>query len=348
MAFASWRSPCRTSATGSHLVLLLSIAALAPGHCLLRRAPNASQGLAHGQTFGIPPAHPNSLGNFAPAPSPVPSSLAPLWMSNAPVYIAAAPGGPAPATVHTLAASAPGPSLPPAPGPSPSVPALVPAASVLPPLPVVRKGAFQRLVMRLRTRGAPSCRQYPQRTCPEKSKLVGPACPSGVSAFGRSSTVANWFYTHAETPSFALDLAFGCPGLRSTLPPSVHYLRADELAADACNYNDGLLPKLPDKFAEDMSGVVVALGVLEQVCDVPSFLEALKTYYRPLIVSYAPVDTKDADVSGRVNALSTAQWRAVLHNLNLDEARHQARVNLNGVTQLMYWFEPADWAPFAT
>jgi len=201
--------------------------------------------------------------------------------------------------------------------------------------------------MRLRKRGAPSCRQYPQRKCPEKVKLVGPSCLSGVSAVGRSSTVANWFFTHAETPSFALDLAFGCPGLRSTLPPSVQYLRADELAAGACNYNDGLLPKLPDKFAEDMGGVVVALGVLEQVCDVPSFLEALKTYYRPLIVSYAPVDTKDADVSGRVNAMSTAQWRAVLHNLNLDEARHQARVNLNGVTQLMYWFEPSDWAPFA-
>lgn len=173
---------------------------------------------------------------------------------------------------------------------------------------------------------------------------MGSACPGGVSALGRSSTVANWFYTHAESPSFALDLAFGCHGLRSTLPESVHYLRADELAADACNYNDGLLPKLPEKFAEDMNGVLVALGVLEQVCDVPSFLEALKTYYRPLIVSYAPVDTKDADVSGRVNALSTAQWRAVLHNLNLDEARHEARVNLNGVTQLMYWFEPADWA----
>jgi len=158
--------------------------------------------------------------------------------------------------------------------------------------------------------------------------------------------VANWFYLYLQKPSFVLDLAFGCRGLRSALPSSIRYVAAHEFTP-TCNYNEGLIPKLSNSISKDMSGVIVAMGVLEQVCDVPSFLEALKTYYRPLVVSYAPVDTKDADVSNRKNALTTSQWRAVLNNLNLNKPSHQARVDLNGIPNLVYWFEPSDWTPFA-
>jgi len=200
----------------------------------------------------------------------------------------------------------------------------------------------------LRKRGLPSCRQYPQRKCPTGAALVAPACAGGeaLSSVGRSYVVANWFYLYLQKPSFVLDLAAGCRGLRGSLPPGIRYLAAHEFTP-ACNYNDGLIPKLPGKVAQEMSGVVSALGVLEQVCDVPSFLEALKTYYRPLVVSYSPVDSKDVDVKGRVNAYTTAQWRAVLHKLNLDQPHHEARVFLNGEVHLLYWFEPVDWTPFA-
>jgi len=178
-------------------------------------------------------------------------------------------------------------------------------------------------------------------------QLVAPACSAGVSAIGRSSTVANWFYYHLPQRSFALDLAAGCRGLRKALPPSVRYIPAHEFTP-ACNYNEGFLPKLPRVIAEEMSGVVLAMGVLEQVCDIPSFLEALKTYYLPIVVSYAPVDVKDADVKNRVNALTTGQWRAVLNNVNLDSAGHEARVYVDGVPNLVYWFDPSpDWIPFA-
>merc|ERR1719183_1938709 len=152
--------------------------------------------------------------------------------------------------------------------------------------------------MRLRKRGLPSCRQFPKRACPAEAKLIAPSCVGGMSALGRTSTVANWFYYHLPQAKFALDLSVGCGGLRSTLPPQVEYIAAHEFTP-ACNYNDGLLPKLPDAVAKEMDGAILALGVLEQVCDVPSFLEALKSYYRPLIVSYAPVDSKGADVRNR-------------------------------------------------
>lgn len=176
--------------------------------------------------------------------------------------------------------------------------------------------------------------------------LVAPACTTGVSTLSRSSTVANWFYLYLKKPNFVLDLAFGCQGLQSSLPTGIKYIHASTFTP-TCNYNEGFIPQLKDSIAEDMSGVVVALGVLEQVCDVPSFLEALKTYYRPLVVSYAPVDSKDADVSNRVNRLTSAQWRRLLYNLNLNKASHQASVHLNGVPNLVYWFEPSDWTPFA-
>lgn len=175
---------------------------------------------------------------------------------------------------------------------------------------------------------------------------MAPACVGPVSTLSRSSTVANWFYLYLHKHSFVLDLAFGCRGLRSALPAEVRYVPANEITP-ACNYNEGFIPKLPDNIAKDMGGAVVALGVLEQVCDLPSFLEALKSYYRPLVVSYAPVDSKDADVSNRVNRLSTAQWRALLNNLGLNKASHQARVDVNGIPNLVYWFEPSDWTPFA-
>lgn len=168
--------------------------------------------------------------------------------------------------------------------------------------------------------------------------------------------MSNWFYFHLPKPSFALDLATGCRGIRSTLPPGVRYIAAHEFTP-ACNYKDGLLPKLKDDIKEDTTGVVLALGVLEQVCDVPSFLEGLKSYYLPFVVSYAPVDAKEDREEGeigwlkegkRINTMTTGQWRAILTKLRLDRAYHEARVLLGGVYQLVYWFEPTpEWIPFA-
>jgi len=214
------------------------------------------------------------------------------------------------------------------------------------------------LVDRLRAYGAPSCRQFPLRRPPGAALVSAPSCAGGVSTLSRSSAVANWFHAgfgtkgllggsdiEIEKPGFVLDLSSGCKGLRSALPAGIRYVPSSEFVP-SCNYNDGLIPELKGSMAKDMSGVVVALGVLEQVTDVPSFLEALKSYYRPLVVSYEPVDTKDTDVSNRVSKLSTGQFRTVLKNLNL-KASHQARMTVNGAPNLLYWFEPSDWAPFA-
>merc|ERR1719424_1522617 len=144
----------------------------------------------------------------------------------------------------------------PAPAPAPA-PAPVPA-----PAP-----AEMTLVAKLRARCLPSCRQFPLRACPKEAQAVAPACAGGESAVARSATVANWFFYHLPKASFALDLASGCRGLRSALPPSIRDLPASEFTP-ACNYNNGMLPKLSDKVAKEMGGVVLALGVLEQVCDV--------------------------------------------------------------------------------
>lgn len=167
----------------------------------------------------------------------------------------------------------------------------------------------------------------------------------------RGSTVANWFYVEdpLEPAHFALDLtdlADGCPGFRDALPGRTRYLSAQTLVP-TCNYNEGLLPKLPKDLERDTKGVVVALGVLEQVCDLPSFLEGLKSYYRPLVVSYAPVDSKRVNAGNRANALTTSQWRAMLSNLTMGSPRHEARVSINGNMNFVYWFEPDNWTPFA-
>lgn len=136
-----------------------------------------------------------------------------------------------------------------------------------------------------------------------------------------------------------LDLATGCKGISKLLPPGIRYLGADEFTP-ACKLNDGRLPKLSDSVVNDAQGAVLALGVLEQVCDLPSFLEALKSYYLPLVLSYSPVDRKDGDVSGRSNSLTTGQWRLMLEKLQLGRTRHEARVHIDGAAHLVYWFEP--------
>jgi hypothetical protein len=143
--------------------------------------------------------------------------------------------------------------------------------------------------------------------------------------------------------NFALDLTIGCQGFQNVLPPRTRYL-----AAPACNYNDGLIPKVPAKMGNDMSGVVVAMGVLEQVCDVSSFVEALKSYYLPIVISYAPVDDADADVSKRANSLTAPQWRRLLLHHNLTAPRMQAMVKVGSVTSLLYWFEPEGWVAYSS
>lgn len=295
--------------------------------------------------------------NAAPAPAPVVAESAPA-PAQAPSTTAAVPtASVAPVAAPAAAVASPPPAPPalplipyqPCPVAAPTAPPLAAApATTSPAVPVPTGPAETPLVKKLRARGSPSCRQYPLRSCPKEFKSVAPSCISSISTASRSSTVASWFYLYLQKPGFILDLSTGCRGLRSIVPPGIEYVSSSELK-QSCNFNDGKLPRLPDSIAEDMSGVIVATGVLEQVCDLPSFLEGLKSYYRPLIVSYAPVEDKDKRGRGqrRANQLTSSQWRTMLINLQLTRPAHQARVYIDGVPNLLYWFEPRDWTPFA-
>jgi hypothetical protein len=208
--------------------------------------------------------------------------------------------------------------------------------------PKLTTGSLKAVIARLRAVGGPDCRQYPAGDC---NKVIGPSCAPNLF-----HEVANWFYiaygsTSELIPSFALDLTVGCYGFKDLLPPRTQYLAS----APTCKYNGGLIPKVPAITKKDMSGVVVAMGVLEQVCDVPSFVDALKSYYLPIVISYAPVLESGAEMpSNRASNYTLPEWRRLLMNLNLTAPRWQASVKVGSATNLLYWFEPDGWLVYTS
>lgn len=83
-----------------------------------------------------------------------------------------------------------------------------------------------------------------------------------------------------------LDLGCGDMALESLLPPGCEYIPSDVMARDArtrvCDVNRGELPDTAD------ADVIVALGVLEYVFDLPAFLARLAAARRPVVTSYCP------------------------------------------------------------
>lgn len=104
------------------------------------------------------------------------------------------------------------------------------------------------------------------------------------------------------------------------------------------------MPLLPKDIAHDMDGAIVALGVVEYVCDVKAFLQGLLAYRRTLIISYAPADQhirEGTSLGVRSNGLTLEEWEDVLSDVGLGKTPfRQARVIAGDVINHMYWYKP--------
>jgi len=220
----------------------------------------------------------------------------------------------------------------------------------------------------LRARGGQSCSAYAQQPCQNGLKPGTPVnwglfCrdPKDVSGLyaeplwiGRSAVVSSLLWE--KPPSFVLDLGSGCLELARLLPSSTRYIPSDSVLRPqvlklphgtdliACDYNQGLIPRLPEFAQGDMYGMITALGVLEYMCDVRAFLEALKSYQLPIILSYAPAEKNlmiPAALDFRSNTLNKDEWQSLLQEVGFTSAHRQASVVGGGIVNYVYWFEPS-------
>lgn len=162
--------------------------------------------------------------------------------------------------------------------------------------------------------------------------------------------MASWVWD--KPPSFLLDLGAGCLSLSELIPSQTHYIPSDIIARPQlqhhehfpkvidCDYNSGLLPVAP---AGDANGMVVAMGVVEYMCDPLAFLRGLQTYELPLVLSYAPVDQPlpPGIPNVRANTLTQGQWQDLLQQAGFGKPTLEARIVAGGVVNKMYLFHPA-------
>ena len=92
---------------------------------------------------------------------------------------------------------------------------------------------------------------------------------------------------HLNGSRSVLDYGSGTGFLRTLLPPSVRYHAVDirrhsDYVAERCNINEGYVTS-PQSGSYD---IIFALGLLEYVCDPPTFLNYLHSFNTPIILSY--------------------------------------------------------------
>lgn len=275
--------------------------------------------------------------------------------------------GPAPGPVSGLAVS---------PAPAPGF-----AASPIPSNPVHIGGppefsgpswggqarAGQAQVFSGRPTAAPGCRLYAYNPC---SHGLHPGDPVDWGRFcikaardagnlpapwlGRSAVVSTWLW-EAKPPSFVLDLGSGCLDLARVLPAETKYVPADSQRVDqlkdspyyndiiTCNFNGGMMPLLPPNISRDMDGVIVALGVIEYVCDPKAFVKGLLDYKRSIIMSYAPAEQPmepGTQMGVRSNGLTLLQWKDLLEEVGFPSIPwRQARVLSGGFINHVYYYK---------
>jgi tetratricopeptide (TPR) repeat protein len=118
--------------------------------------------------------------------------------------------------------------------------------------------------------------------------------------------------------AYVLDLGCGSMALEGLLPPRCTYVPCDLVARDdrtlVCDFNAGEFP-----FTRHFTHVT-ALGVIEYIYDLPSFLRDLRATNRPVVLSYNPADMTrhlDRPALGWVNHLSLAELENALEEAGL-------------------------------
>ena len=118
----------------------------------------------------------------------------------------------------------------------------------------------------------------------ERARLAGDFIPSGATV---------------------LDLGCGAMALEGYLPFGCQYLPCDVVRRDPrtvlCDFNEQPIPPAPG------ATHITCLGVLEYLRDVPAFLRQLRTFQKPVVLSYCPTEFTahlDRKGLGWVNHLS--------------------------------------------
>ena len=140
-----------------------------------------------------------------------------------------------------------------------------------------------------------------------------------------------------------LDLGCGKMSIEKYLHPSCTYLPADIVKRDErtlhCDINKGDIPQEINQV-----DIVVMLGVIEYVFDLPRFLKTLAQTKKKIVVSYCDTDTGNAKdfnqrtALGWVNAFSRAQLRNLFNDAGLTVFAEDQIDNL----QWIYTLVPQD------
>lgn len=151
----------------------------------------------------------------------------------------------------------------------------------------------------------------------------------------RARVAANYVPAGARV----LDLGCGAMVLEAFLPRGCDYQPCDLTARDertmVCDFNRGDFP------AGAKADIVTALGVLEYVADLRSFLRNVRALGLPFVTSYCPVDltaTLDRGHLGWINNLSVAELERTFAEAGF---RVTLRERIDPV-QLLFRLEPDD------
>mmetsp|Transcript_20487 Transcript_20487/g.46861 ORF Transcript_20487/g.46861 Transcript_20487/m.46861 type:complete len:145 (-) Transcript_20487:21-455(-) len=141
--------------------------------------------------------------------------------------------------------------------------------------------------------------------------------------------------------------------LGEQLPPTTHYVPADEAPpaglvfrgnfhkTKVCDLNAGFFPTVPP-FLVGQRSYVAALGVIEYMCDVPSFLAALRLYRAPVVVSYAAVDTPNSTTTTamlRENSFTSLAFQALLSSAGF-RIGGTSSIPVGGLNNVLYNLTP--------
>eukprot|EP00939_MAST-03C_sp_MAST-3C-sp1_P004298 g4298.t1 len=145
-----------------------------------------------------------------------------------------------------------------------------------------------------------------------------------------------------KEPLRVLDLGSGCGSLRKYLRRRDVYVPSDivqrKFPVLQCDYNRGFFPRISD------ASVVVALGVVEYMCNVSSFLESIASYDVPTIVSYTFNDLKHPkETISLANTLSPIVLERKIRDAGFvlrDRRYFDVRFNARTIPQVLYFLTP--------
>ena len=164
--------------------------------------------------------------------------------------------------------------------------------------------------------------------------------PAATCHDDRARRVAMMLRSKIETkePLRVLDLGSGCGSLRKYLRQQDVYIPSDIVSRKfpvvRCDYNRGLFPRISNV------SVVVALGVLEYMCDISNFLESVASYGVPTVVSYSTKSPKYISLANQMDLIKLEDEMRAAGLVVIDRRHFDVRFNAIAIPQVLYLAVP--------